>query len=118
MTAPAPGTRVSSLTLRVRIAFQAQPYQVPEVYGPQLLKAALEHAGDSTEVEVLEATDHQAWVPLQPVYVRANGEETVSNSDIEARYRRQCAAAGRAVSQDGFLVHAIQEITGLQVGSF
>jgi hypothetical protein len=118
MSAPVPGTRVSSLTLSVRITFQAQPYQIPEAYTPALLKAALEHAGEATAVELLAATDHVAWVPLQPVYVRSGGEETVSNSDIEAKYRRSCAEGGRAVTQDGFLVFAIQEITGLQVGSF
>ena len=119
--APAtPGSRVSQLTLSVRISFKEAPYQIPEgPIGPSLLKAVVEaEARGGTAVEVLGATDAVVWVHLQPVYVRQGGEETMSNSDMEAGYRRACADAGKVPSQDGFLIYAAQQITGLQMGSF
>lgn len=120
MSPATPGTRVSQLTLSVRIAFKDAPYQIPPgPIGSALLKAAVEAAErGATAVDVLEATDAIPWVHLQQVYVRSNGEETVSNSEMEAAYRRACADAGKVPTQDGFLVFALQQITGLQVGSF
>ena len=118
MTAPTPGSRVSSLTLTVRIDFKLQPYQITEDYDHQLLAAALKHHGTSTSVEILAATDSTPWVALQQVFIRSGGQETVSNSEIEARYRKTCAEAGGIPTQADFLAYCVSEYTGIQIGSF
>jgi hypothetical protein len=116
-TAPASNTKYSTLKINFSVSHVSGFAADINSLDPEAFIRFTAHALERSHAKILGFEVLQAFpfVVLQPVGVICNGEQQMSSSAMEAEYRLEAESMGLAITQQGFALFCIKQMTGIQI---